>query len=55
MDDLVIKSKNRLDLHQIFVRLQKCQLKMNSLKSTFGATCRKFLGFVKVPKLTKLN
>ena len=42
VDDLVIKSKKRVehiqDLHQIFKRLQRCQLKMNPLKCIFGFT-----------------
>jgi len=50
MDDLVIKSKRRLDplqdLCQIFKRLRKCQLKMNPLKCAFGVMSSKFLGFV---------
>jgi len=50
MDDLVVKSKKRLDylqdLCQVFRRLQKCQLKTNPLKGGFGITLGKFLGLV---------
>jgi len=50
VDDLFVKSKKRLDhlqdLCQIFKQLQKCQLKMNSLKCAFGVTSGRFLGFV---------
>jgi len=50
INDLMVKSKTRLDhlqdLRQIFERLQKCPLKMNSLNCTFGIMLGKFLGFV---------
>ena len=46
----VVKSKPRMDhtqdLHLIFEQLPRCQLKMNPLKSTFGVTSGKFLGFI---------
>ena len=50
VDDLVVKSKKRIehiqDLHQVFDRLRRYQLKMNPLKSAFRVTSGKFLGFV---------
>ena len=50
VDDLVVKSKKRIehiqDLHQVFDRLRRYQLKMNPLKCAFGVTSGKFLGFV---------
>ncbi|KAG9453939.1 hypothetical protein H6P81_006843 [Aristolochia fimbriata] len=50
VDDLVVKTKQRsdhlLDLRAVFERLQRFQLKMNSLKCAFGVTSSKFLGFI---------
>ena len=50
LDDLVLMSKKRVEhiqhLRQIFERLRKCQLKMNPLKSVYGFTSGKFLGFI---------
>jgi len=50
IDDLVVKPKKMAyhlqDLHLIFERLRKRQLKMNSLKCALGVTSEKFLGFV---------
>ena len=50
VDDLVVKTKKRgdhlRDLCIVFNRLRKYQLKMNTLKCTFGVTSGKFLGFI---------
>ena len=50
VDDLVVKSrkiKDHLqDLHMVFDRLRRYQLKMNLLKYAFGVTSSKFLGFI---------
>jgi len=50
VDDLVVKSKKRADhlqdLHLIFERLRRRQLKMNPLKCVFGVSSGKFLGFI---------
>ncbi|KAG9450273.1 hypothetical protein H6P81_010238 [Aristolochia fimbriata] len=50
VDDLVVKTKQRsdhlLDLRAVFERLRRFQLKVNSLKCTFGVTSGKFLGFI---------
>ncbi|XP_017973021.1 PREDICTED: uncharacterized protein LOC108661358 [Theobroma cacao] len=49
-DDLVVKSKKRVDhledLHQVFERLRRYQLRMNPLKCAFGVSLGKFLGFI---------
>ena len=50
VDDLVVKTKKRgdhlRDLHIVFNRLRKYQLKINPLKCAFGVTSGKFLGFI---------
>ncbi|XP_070010371.1 uncharacterized protein [Nicotiana sylvestris] len=50
VDDLVVKTKSRRyhleDLRIVFERLRKFDLKMNPLKSAFGVTSGKFLGFI---------
>ena len=35
-----------VNLRKLFERLRKFQLKLNPVKCTFGATSRKFLGFM---------
>ena len=62
MDDLVVKSKKRLDhlqdLRQIFKPLWKCQLKMTPLKCAFGFTLRNFWALLfdsEVSRLTQLK
>ena len=35
-----------VNLRKLFERLRKFQLKLNPIKCTFGATFKKFLGFV---------
>ncbi|XP_020080912.1 uncharacterized protein LOC109704570 [Ananas comosus] len=50
IDDLVVKTKNRIDhlvdLRIVFDQFRKYQLKMNPLKCAFGVTSGKFLGFI---------
>ncbi|XP_022895322.1 uncharacterized protein LOC111409511 [Olea europaea var. sylvestris] len=50
VDDLVVKTKRHddhlQDLRDVFKKLRRHQLKMNSLKCAFGVTSGKFLGFV---------
>ncbi|KAM1773936.1 hypothetical protein ACFX12_043370 [Malus domestica] len=50
VDDVVVKKKKRSnhlkDLHVVFERLRKYNLKMNPLKCAFGVTSGKFLGFI---------
>ncbi|GAA0175797.1 hypothetical protein LIER_41976 [Lithospermum erythrorhizon] len=50
VDDLVVKYVKRKDhpkdLHVVFERLRRYQLKMNPLKCTFGVASGKFLGLV---------
>ena len=50
MDDLIAKSREDEshieNLQKLFERLKKFQLKLNPAKCTFGATSRKFLGFI---------
>ena len=50
VDDLVVKTKkigdHLRDLHIVFNRLRKYQLKMNPLKCAFGIPSGKFLGFI---------
>ncbi|XP_057962379.1 uncharacterized protein LOC131153951 [Malania oleifera] len=50
VDNMIVKSRNEkdhvLNLEKLFERLQKCQLKLNPEKCTFGATSGKLLGFI---------
>ena len=50
MDDMIAKSQGENDhvvnLRKLFKCLRKVQLKLNSVKCTFGATSGKLLGFV---------
>ena len=50
VDELVMKSRKKCghfqDLRMLFDLLQRYQLRMNPLKSVFGVTSGKFLGFV---------
>lgn len=62
VDDLVVKTKRKADhlkdLHKIFDRLRKHQLKMNPLRSNvcaFGVTSGKFPGFVVRHRRIEIN
>ena len=50
VDDMIAKFQREDDhvvnLRKLFERLRKFQLKFNPVKCTFGATSRKFLGFM---------
>ena len=50
VDDLLVNLKQRVshlaDLHQVFERLRRYQLKMNPLKCAFRVSYDKFLGFI---------
>ena len=50
VDSLVVKSRKRedhlRDLHVVFDKLKRYQLKMNLLKCAFGVTFGKFLRFI---------
>lgn len=49
VNDAIVKSKEVFkrvnDLRKIFVRLRQNKLRMNPLRSTFGVSFEKFLGF----------
>ncbi|XP_022861476.1 uncharacterized protein LOC111381861 [Olea europaea var. sylvestris] len=59
VDDLVVKTKRRgdhlQDLRDVFKRLQRHQLKMNSLKYAFSITSKKFLEPRNVRELKSLQ
>ena len=59
VDVLVVKSKKRMEhlqeLRQVFKRLHRYQLKMNSMKCAFGVTSGKFLGFIVRHKGTEID
>ena len=50
VDDMIAKSrtedKHLINLHKLFGRLRKYQLKLNPAKCTFGVKSRKLLGFI---------
>lgn len=59
MENMIIKSKDLTDhmqhLEENFSLLRKYQMKLNLKKCVFGASIRKFLGFIRSHKRIKAN